>query len=525
MFEYTPPVHLENKPLSVVRLEHKFNLSNMGESNPSFLKTKYDLHKSEEVIKTAERTKATTREKVSEKPEVRIQNYLDYLSDSLDPKDPHRREEKLTRFKQVMYDKYVIKPEGIPEAYFNTQRRIAREQGHGDVEINSETKRQLTEVVITDQKSSLDNWVDYLASPDSTYPDWLKYWAVRSILGMGGYDKEKKQFGKRRKDTVKPFPDLDREALAYVLDAVEKKYRPQVETQLAKDKEEEIELTEADLEEITTEEVAVIEEERQAKQQEQKAFEKLLQGESFAKLYAWAIEKVTPASQEQLADTKGQWIKYPKGSDHTPLVQSLQGHGTGWCTAGESTAKTQLASGDFYVYYSLDPKGKPIVPRAAIRMQGNGIAEVRGVGPDQNLDPHIGKVVQDKLAEFPDGKLYEKKNADMKQLTVIENKMAKEQELTREELYFLYEINTKIQGFGYDDDPRVKELRNKRDPKADAPIVFDCEPSQIAWGQNEINENTKVYVGPLYPNIFQQLKHLEHFYTAFPERSNRAKHD
>src|SRR3989338_9258215 len=283
MFEYTPPVHLENKPLSVVRLEHKFNLSNMGESNPSFLKTKYDLHKSEEVIKTAERTKATTREKVSEKPEVRIQNYLDYLSDSLDPKDPHRREEKLTRFKQVMYDKYVIKPEGIPEAYFNTQRRIAREQGHGDVEINSETKRQLTEVVITDQKSSLDNWVDYLASPDSTYPDWLKYWAVRSILGMGGYDKEKKQFGKRTKNTIN---------------------RPQVETQLAKDKEEEIELTEADLEEITTEEVAVIEEERQAKQQEQKAFEKLLQGESFAKLYAWAIEKVTPASQEQLADTK-----------------------------------------------------------------------------------------------------------------------------------------------------------------------------------------------------------------------------
>lgn len=250
---------------------------------------------------------------------------------------------------------------------------------------------------------------------------------------------------------------------------------------------------------------------------DRKQFEQLLQGESFAKFYAWAIEKVTPASPEQLADTTGKWIKYPKGSDHTPLVQSLQGHGTGWCTAGESTVRTQLDAGDFYVFYSMDPKGQPTVPRAAIRMQEDSIAEVRGVGPDQNLDPHIGKVVQDKLAEFPDGKLYEKKNQDMKQLTAIENKIQKGQELSRTDLVFLYEIDSAIQGFGYQKDPRIKEIRETRDPKTDAPLVFDCETSQIAWGQDEIREDTKAYIGPLFPNIFQQLKHLEHLYTTFPE--------
>ncbi|MBU3934801.1 hypothetical protein KKC00_02470 [Patescibacteria group bacterium] len=487
----------------------------MSERNPAFLKGKYgDLSSSKEVTKIATHAEIETGTKVPVKPEARIQNYLDYISNSIDPKNP-RREEKLARFKQSLYDGHVIKPDQVPEAYFNTQRRLAREQGHGDVEIGREQRKQLTEVIITDQKSSLDNWTDYLASPDAVYPDWLKYWAIRSILGMGEYDKEKKQFGKRRKDTVKPFPDLDREALAYVLDAVEKKYRPQVEAQLAK--EEEMELTEADLEEITPEEATIIEEEQQAKRKEQKAFEKLLQGESFAKLYAWAIEKVTPASQEQLSDTRGKWIKYPKGSNHTPLVQSLQGHGTGWCTAGESTARTQLDGGDFYVFYSLDPKGKPTVPRAAIRMQENSIAEVRGVGPDQNLDPHIGTVVQDKLKEFPDGKLYEKKNADMKHLTVIDDKMKKEQELNRADLVFLYELDSPIQGFGYQKDPRVQELRQQRDPKADAPVCFDCTPSQIAHTQSEVNEDTKVYIGPLFTNIFQQLKDLEHVYTAFPE--------
>ena len=43
------------------------------------------------------------------------------------------------------------------------------------------------------------------------------------------YDKEKKQFTSRNKETTKPFPDLNREALAYVLDALEKKITIQKE--------------------------------------------------------------------------------------------------------------------------------------------------------------------------------------------------------------------------------------------------------------------------------------------------------
>ena len=191
----------------------------MSEHNPQFLKTKYqNLHASPEVEKAVLRAKDKKGEKPT-RPEARIQEYLDYLKESLDKNNPHR-EKKLAHFKQTLYDKFVIKPNEIPESYFDTQRRLAREQGYGDIEITDEVRRQSAEIIITDQKSSLDNWVDYLASPDATYPDWLKYWAIRNILGMGEYDKEKKLFGKRRKDTVKPFPDIDREALAYVLDAV-----------------------------------------------------------------------------------------------------------------------------------------------------------------------------------------------------------------------------------------------------------------------------------------------------------------
>ena len=206
-----------------------------------------------------------------------------------------------------------------------------------------------------------------------------------------------------------------------------------------------------------------------------------------------------------------------------PLVESLQGHGTGWCTAGESTARAYLEAGDFYIYYSVDPDGKPTIPRVTIRMKQDTIAEVRGIAFEQNLDPYIGEVVQGKLKEFPDGQLYQKKSSDMKLLTAVENKVKTGTQLTKDDLIFLYEINASIKGFGYQRDPRIAELRAGRNPKADMPIIFECHPKQIARTPDEINQNTRAYVGKLAPGIFQRLPdtlehlYLENLYTTFPE--------
>ncbi len=455
-----------------------------GGPGPEFLKQKYDLHTSDEVGSAKERTEVRTGEQLPQNPDVLIQNYLDRFKEITDRSDPEKRQRGIEALKKILHHKFVIKPDEIPEGYFENQQRLAREQGHGDIEITPDMRQQLSEVIITDQESTLDNWVDYLTSADAAYPDWLKYFALRSVTQMGGFDKERHAFSKRSTGTTKPFPDLNREALAYVLDAVEKKYQGRNIDSL--------------------------------EGEEKENFQKLLNSENFAKLYAWAIEKVTPASVEQITITEGKWVKYDKGSDATPLVQSLQGHGTGWCTAGESTARTQLDAGDFYVYYSHDQQGQPTIPRVAIRMQGGQIGEVRGIAAEQNLDPYIGDVVQDKLQEFPDGKAYEKKNSNMKQLTEIENKMRSGQELSKAELVFLYEIDQPIEGFGYQRDPRIEELRSQRNATEDAPIVLDCQPEEISRSADQIQENTKSYIGPLFPGIFK-LQNIENIYTSFPE--------
>jgi hypothetical protein len=459
------------------------------EASNLLLKKKYNLHNSPEVKEAAKRTQIHTGEKIPQDPLANIQNYLSRFGEITDRKDPMDREHGMDAAKRLLYSKFVIKPQEIPESYFENQQRLARELGHGDIDITQDVRHELAEVIVADQRSSLDKWVNYLTSADAPYSDGLKYFALRSVLSMGEYDKEKHAFGQRSKGTVKPFPDLNREALAYALDTIDKKYKGESTDTL--------ELEDKDAQE----------------------FEKLIQGENFAKLYAWAIDKVTPASVEQLLNTRGQWVKYDQNSDATALVNSLQGHGTGWCTAAESTAETQLQAGDFYVYYSNNEAGKPTIPRAAIRMQEGSIVEVRGVAPEQNLDPYMGEVVGEKLKEFPDGQAYQKKAADMKRLTLVERKQAAGQNLTKDDLMFLYEVDLPIEGFGFQKDPRIEELQKTRDSEVDMPVIFDCEPTQIAHKVGEIGKNTRAYVGPLEKGIFKRLQdhNVEHVYTAFPE--------
>lgn len=82
---------------------------------------------------------------------------------------------------------------------------------------------------------------------------------------------------------------------------------------------------------------------------------------------------------------------------------------------------------------------------------------------------------------------------------------------------FLYEIDQPIQSSGYDRDPRIEEIRKKRNPKEDAPIVLDCKPEEIAWSSEDINRKTKAYIGKLDEKTFNliQERGIEQVYTSF----------
>ncbi len=219
---------------------------------------------------------------------------------------------------------------------------------------------------------------------------------------------------------------------------------------------------------------------------------------SFSKQYAEGMSQAGEITAEMREETRGEWKKYQQETDPTALWSSLQNKGTAWCTKGFATAKTQLEGGDFYVYYTLDKKGQATIPRLAIRMNGdNQIGEIRGLADsDQNIEANMLEIMEEKMSGFDEKEVdkYKKKSADMKYLTEITDKVKKEKELTKDDLRFLYEMDEKIQGFGYKKDPRIKEILDNRNIKEDLAFVLDFKPEQISTTTEEfLNGEDIVY--------------------------------
>ena len=408
-----------------------------------------NLHNSDRVLKASN---------VSDKKRERLLKYFERLEELHNKVSETKSVNGEKLLKSFYYDLYVIKPENIPDAYFQNQVRLARERGYGNIELTEEDKRRITEEVIDDQKKSLDKWIEYFLYDEESksYGMWEKYWVFQGLQNLGKYDKETSKFSKRDKTTVYPFPPVEREYIFTTLKLME---------DFLKDKKGEEDIKQA------------------------------LSTGNFKLLYEYVIKQSFLKGEHQSNSTDGKWIKYEQGSDYNILRDSLQGYYTGWCTAaGENFAKDQLAGGDFYVYYSLDKNGEAKVPRIAIRMDGKDkIGEIRGIADNQNMEPEMMSILEEKLKEFPDRDKYLKKENDMKLLTLIDKKVNNNIDLTLDELKFLYEIDGKITGFGYGKDPRIEEIKRKRNKRRDYSLIFNVKEEEVALSQKEWLNNPKKF--------------------------------
>ena len=406
------------------------------------------LHESDAVMHTSNE---------NTKKRERIYKYFERLERVHNKVSNSKNKSSELLLKKFYYDMYVVKPENIPDSYFQNEQRIMRERGYGNIELTPERKQILIDQIISDQKESLDKWIEYFLYDEESksYEMWEKYWVFQGLQKLGKFDKEKMKFSKRDKTTVYPFPPMEREAIFSTLKLMEDYIK-------GKDTEEEI---------------------RNA-----------LGSGNFKTLYEYSMKQIMLKGERQNNTTEGKWVKYEQGSDYNLLRNSLQGYYTGWCTAaGENFAKGQLANGDFYVYYTMDENNEPKVPRIAIRMDGKDtIGEIRGIADNQNMEPEMMPILNEKLEEFPDKDRYQKKEYDMQYLTSIDRKVQKGIELSIDELRFLYEIDSKIEGFGYEEDPRIKEIKSNRDNCEDLAKIFNCTKDEISDDKNDVLSGKKL---------------------------------
>jgi len=453
-------------------------LTQMPEKHP--LQIKYpDLQKSPVVELSAEQHRQRG-EQIPNEPGPKLEAWLSDLERihtgrGVSPERQDAQPQVLERIKQSYHRDYIT---GTDDASvmskLSLDAQIAQDQGHGMADeimerVNDQVIEQTRETIREDQERSLDAWLDYLSSSDATYPMWFKYYVFRNITKLASYDKQKGEFPKRSKSTIAPFPDINREALAYMEDSLAKHYG--LKHLDPNNLEDQIDPTMKEL---------------------------LDKDANFASLYKRAIDYAAPKTIENLDVTDGVWVKYDQTNDPEEgkkLAHSLYGYGTGWCTAGEGTAQSQLAGGDFYVYYTKSEDGQYSVPRVAIRMQGRSIGEVRGIEADQNLEGALVPIAEAKLIQvYPRGaEGYKKKADNMRQLTEIYRKHTDGEELTREDLRFLYEIDEKIEGFGYENDPRIGNILGGRNMRQDLSFALDVAADKISLTQEEALSGGIIY--------------------------------
>lgn len=134
--------------------------------------------------------------------------------------------------------------------------------------------------------------------------------------------------------------------------------------------------------------------------------------------------------------------------------------------------------------------------------------------PKSNKEKLVPEVLTDQRGVEP-------LDAAEKNITLlrIQEKMSIAQDLTIEELQFIYHEAVSDVQYDADTEREIRRIRQQRRPELgnDVADVLECNEEDIAWGGIYLRPETKIYIGPLFRGIFKQFPNLEQIFTSFPE--------
>ena len=381
----------------------------------------------------------------------------------------------------------IMDYEDIPESYWKQQEQILRDNGQGR-ELSRYEKEILAEDLIDKQRESITSWANYLGDKNCPYPLWFKVYAFDGISKMSNaLNLDDADYNRRDNTTALSFPKLNAEILAKVYRQINDFYGVDRENWLAQH---------SDDEKLVS----------------------LVKSANFPKLYAKELvdTKVILKTPERTEDVHGDWFEYKLGDEEK--IASLA-EGTRWCVVDPNVAHNYLTYGQYsnpeedddydqdyeddedwedddyedddyddddqaetyehddvevenpeakFIIFRLEDPNSPGVyasnGSASIRLDPDGtVAEVSGLNDGQAVEDALVPIVKKKALSLPGGEKYLQKFDDKQTLIKLDNKMKEGEDLTKEELSFLYELDRPIATLDtYNrEDPRIPELKEK----------------------------------------------------------------
>ena len=349
----------------------------------------------------------------------------------------------------------VMDYEDIPDAYWKQQEQILRDNGQGR-ELSRREKEILAEDLIEKQRKSITSWTNYLSDKNCPYPLWFKVYAFDGISKMSNtLNLDDADYNRCDHTTALSFPKLNAEILAKVYRQINDFYGVDKKNWLSKN---------SDDEKLVS----------------------LVKSANFPKLYAKELvdTKVILKTPERTEDVHGDWFEYKLGDEEE--IASLA-EGTRWCVVDPNVAHNYLVYGEYghsrskvadeessskakFIIFRLEDPNSPGVfasnGSASIRLGPDGkVAEVSGLNEGQAVEDALVPIVKEKALSLPGGENYLQKFDDKQALIRLDKKMEKGEDLTKEELSFLYELDRPIATLDTYNrkDPRIPELKEKYD--------------------------------------------------------------
>ena len=390
-----------------------------------------------------------------------------YLSrlDRMVEKYGNKAEQKIW---EASAENVVMDYEDIPDAYWKQQEQILRDNGQGR-KLSEYEKEILAEDLIDKQRQSITSWTNYLGDKNCPYPLWFKVYAFDGISKMSNtLNLDDADYNRRDNTTALSFPKLNAEILAKVYRQINDFYGVDKKDWLSKN---------SDDEKLVS----------------------LVKSANFPKLYAKELvdTKVILKTPERTEDVHGDWFEYKLGDEEE--IASLA-EGTKWCVVDPNVAHNYLVYGQYsnpeedddydqdyeddedwedddikvedpeakFIIFRLEDPNSPGVyasnGSASIRLDPNGIVdEISGLNEGQAVEDALVPIVKEKALSLPGGEKYLQKFDDKQTLIKLDNKMKEGEDLTKEELSFLYELDRPIATLDTynEEDPRIPELKEK----------------------------------------------------------------
>ena len=412
-----------------------------------------------------------------------------YLSrlDRIIKKHGDKAEQKIW---EASAESVVMDFEDIPDSYWKQQEQILRDNGQGR-ELSRSEKEILADDLIEKQRESITSWTNYLGDKNCPYPLWFKVYAFDGISKMSNaLNLDDANYDRRDHTTALSFPKLNAEILAKVYRQINNFYGVDKEDWLKKN---------SDDEKLVS----------------------LVKSANFPKLYAKELldTKVILKTPERAEDVHGDWFEYKLG-DEEEIADLAEG--TRWCVVDPNVAHNYLAYGQFinpgednnyddddwedddqteypeakFIIFRLEDPNSPGVfasnGSASVRLDPDGtVAEVSGLNDGQAVEDALISIVKEKTLSLPGGEKYLQKFDDKQTLIRLDKKMKKGQDLTKEELSFLYELDRPIATLDTYNrrDPRIPELKEKYNVEYALEKGLDIDKIISSLGPNTLIQN------------------------------------